>query len=554
MARPANARRVEAGSMTELRRLVFGDADRRVAEALPRAVAIRAQRDRQLAIALEPLIADTLHDVAVRHPEKLADALHPIVGTAVRKAVTAAFAALLQRVNQALEHTFSIRSLRWRLEAARTGRPFAEIVLLHSLVFRVEQVFLIHRRTGLLLAHAAADPSEERDPDQIAAMLNVIEKFVHDAFREGETLTRFEVGDLQGRSEIGAEAAVTAVVRGTPPEDLSRVLREALDRIQLEYRDALLGFRGDTAPFATADNVLAGCLLERRVERRRSLLFPIAAGVIALVLLAFVGRAILHARDANRRLHEYASALRDQPGVVVTEATRDGDHFVLVGLRDPLAPEPAAILAARGLDPARATFNLQPFYSLDHRLVEPRVIAALSPPTSVELSFDRGVVRVTGIASREWLLRARVAGGVLPGVTFVDTSRAREREAIDDLRTARQRIEQTVFRFALRSSELDVSDEPRIDQLARESVVILRNATAAGVSARFRIEGFADPVGSTKDNRTLSRARAETLTAALVARGVPLAVLDARGAGEVSDVDPAHARRTIVHVVVEGAP
>jgi OOP family OmpA-OmpF porin len=347
--------------MAELRRILVREDERRFADALPAAVALRTKSDRKLAIALEPILADTLHDVATRHPEKFADALQPIVGQAVAKAVAAAFASLLERVNQALEHTFSVRALRWRLEAARTGRPYAEIVLLHSLVYRVEQVFLIHRRTGHLLAHASAEPGDERDPDQIAAMLNVIEKFVHDAFRGGETLTRFEVGELQGRSEIGAEAAITAVVRGAPPEDLCRVLREALERIHLEYHDALLDFRGDTAPFASAEAIVAGCLKEQKVERRRSPVLPILAAVIAGALLALLGRGIAHRRSENRRLEEYASALREQPGVVVTDARRDGDAFVLTGLRDPFSPEPAAVLAARGLDPSRATLRLQPF-------------------------------------------------------------------------------------------------------------------------------------------------------------------------------------------------
>ena len=45
-----------------------------------------------------------------------------------------------------------MQGLKWRVESIRTGRPFAEIVLMHSLLYRVEQVFLIHRETGLVLS------------------------------------------------------------------------------------------------------------------------------------------------------------------------------------------------------------------------------------------------------------------------------------------------------------------------------------------------------------------------------------------------------------------
>ena len=63
---------------------------------------------------------------------------------------------MLESLNTTLEHSLSWRSLRWRLDARRTGKSFAEIVLLNTLVYRVEQVFLIHRPSGLLLQHLTA--------------------------------------------------------------------------------------------------------------------------------------------------------------------------------------------------------------------------------------------------------------------------------------------------------------------------------------------------------------------------------------------------------------
>jgi hypothetical protein len=56
---------------------------------------------------------------------------------------------MMQSFNQTIDHSLSFKGLAWRIEAWRTGRPFAEVVLLHTLRFRVEQLFLIHRDTGL---------------------------------------------------------------------------------------------------------------------------------------------------------------------------------------------------------------------------------------------------------------------------------------------------------------------------------------------------------------------------------------------------------------------
>jgi predicted ABC-class ATPase len=58
--------------------------------------------------------------------------------------------------NHSLDISISWQGVKWRLEAMRTGKPFGEVVLLHTLRYRVEQVFPIQRESGLLLLHVAA--------------------------------------------------------------------------------------------------------------------------------------------------------------------------------------------------------------------------------------------------------------------------------------------------------------------------------------------------------------------------------------------------------------
>src|SRR5271165_1270952 len=142
-------------SYAELRRLIVGADD--VGEVLPEAILRRAGRDPQLRQALQPLLEEGIRTSVRKRPEILADALFPIIGAAVRKAVAVALQDMVQTMNQLLEQSVSWRSLEWRIEAIRTGRPFAEIVLLRSLLYRVEQVFLIHKDSGLLLQQRVAE-------------------------------------------------------------------------------------------------------------------------------------------------------------------------------------------------------------------------------------------------------------------------------------------------------------------------------------------------------------------------------------------------------------
>ncbi len=58
------------------------------------------------------------------------------------------------------------------------------MVLKHTMHFRVEHIFLIHRKTGLLLAHSAAPEASAQDPQLVSSMLSAIQDFVRDSFSE----------------------------------------------------------------------------------------------------------------------------------------------------------------------------------------------------------------------------------------------------------------------------------------------------------------------------------------------------------------------------------
>ena len=120
---------------------------RSVASVLAEATAIRARQDDGITRALAPIINDGLQQSARENPQPLVDALYPIMGPAIRRSIAEALADMMQAFNRAVEQSVSPRALKWRLDAWRTGQPYAHVVLLHTLIYRVEQVFLIHRET-----------------------------------------------------------------------------------------------------------------------------------------------------------------------------------------------------------------------------------------------------------------------------------------------------------------------------------------------------------------------------------------------------------------------
>ena len=141
---------------------------REVGEVLPAALLEHAA-DPRFTRALTPTVERAITASVRNNPGPLADALFPVMGPAIRKAVAAALSSMVDGLNRTLEHSLSWRSLVWRIRALRTGKSFGEVMLLHTLVFRVEQVFLIDRTTGLLLQHVTEGPGGFATPTSFRA-------------------------------------------------------------------------------------------------------------------------------------------------------------------------------------------------------------------------------------------------------------------------------------------------------------------------------------------------------------------------------------------------
>lgn len=61
---------------------------------------------------------------------------------------------------------------------------------------------------------------------------------------------------------------LAAVVRGTPPSELSTLLRTQLEMLELRFGREMAAFRGDSGPLEKADELLEPCLIVARTDKR----------------------------------------------------------------------------------------------------------------------------------------------------------------------------------------------------------------------------------------------------------------------------------------------
>ena len=416
--------RPEQDGLRELRERL-DDKERRahdVAKVLPEAVKLSANRSDELNRALRPAVEGSIRESIEKRPQAFIDALHPIIGPVVRRSIAESLRTLLQSLNQTLEQSFSWQGLKWRFEAMRTGRSFAEVVMLRSLVYRVEQIFLIHRETSLSLLQVGTHAAATQDSDMVAGMLSAIQDFARDSFKAGKdaALEEFRVGELEVWIASGRFAYLAAAIRGNPPRELRTCLEETIESIHILRGAELANFKGDAAVFESLQPELESCLRAQYQPKKTSgtnhrAWFALATGAALLVAALIVGVG------SEMRWRDFVGRLDSAPGIAVTQA--DYHWFTrshVAGLRDPAIADPAALARAAGVNPERLRFEWKDYLALDDPSVLRRFERRFGKPAGADLTLANGILTVSGQVPYEWLSRIREEGKQSPGITSIN--------------------------------------------------------------------------------------------------------------------------------------
>lgn len=549
-------------------RTVLLDREQQAIGALQADVAALQQRDAQLASrlpealqlahgdgsgalqgALAPVVAEALDTAIHADSSRIVDALFPIIGPTIRKSIAEALRAFVTDLNRALEHSFTPRGLGWRIESWRTGVPFAQVVMKHTMRYRIDHLFLMSRESGLLLYRQSAPDLPDLDADAVAGMLTAIGDFVRDSVgaesHQDTGLASATVGEHLVQVHEGPQAVLACFIRGAPPDELSDRLKSIVEQL---HEQRQLSDAPDAFDWSNAAAPRVQPLFELRdiapanASRSRAPVYALATAlVLALAFIAWQGWQ--HRRDSAR----IAQAIAATPGWELLSIARD-DGFVVRALRDPSALDESGLRQRIGLPAEALRFQLKPYLSLAPELVAARARNLTAAPETVTFDYrDDGSLVVGGRATVVWqrALRERIA--MLAGVVRVDDhalaldpdpAKVAALDAkIATLQTSAIALKPGLIRIDAADPEVAgfVALVHEIDALAHEVKRPLR----------FHVKGWHDASGSDTTNRALARDRAAELRQLLIASGMSAESLS------IDDSLPAQAERPSVDVRVE---
>lgn len=497
----------------------------------------RGDGRRRLSQALVQPLTDALGRAAQEQRQGVVDALFPVIGPAIRKAIAEALRDFTEGFNRALESSFTLRGLRWRLESWRTGIPYVQVVLRHNLSFRLDHLFLIDRSSGLVLARESAPELRDLDADAIAGMLTAIGDFVQDSVGGGSdegggTLDSASVGEHLVWVEQGPRANFAAFLRGVPPAALRLTLRQRLEQVHAWLDDPL----SDPSAGPAAGSAMAGPLLKETLDLQQLELDAAASAAQAqpsssrrwpLLLALLVLAALLAAwcwRDWQwqQRMDTVAQRLAAWPGLHLDELARRDGAVVLRGLVDADADPPQAVVATLLPPGTEIRSELRGYVSADDAIVRRRALRQLQPPDSVQLTVRQGELQLRGSAAAGWVDKAVPRMPWIAGVARVDVSGLnRTVDAQAALRAEWDRLyAQLPEQRAGFVRELELADTAAVDALVADARRLQELGRQLQQPVLFTCFGHTDEPGTAQTNHRLREKRANWLCDRLAAGGV----------------------------------
>lgn len=510
-----------------------------IAEVLPESVRAANQSGR-LAPALDGAVANTLKDLVRRDPEMLGEALFPVIGPAIRRAIAEAMKSLVQGLNTAMEQKLSARGMRWRLESWRTGVPFREVVLKHTLEYRVRQVFLIDRRSGLLMAHAGDEDALAVDEDAVSAMLIAIQDFVRDSIGddESEGLSSAELDDETLWVVTGPRAQLAAVIDGFPPRELRTYLSERVENVHGAFDHWLVAFPDGGDVPGGLPLVLDECLRSATKPGEQPGSPAKAVVVLALAAIAVAALAGWWWREDQQRrdvLDTVAERIEAAPGRVLIGRAKSDDRTIFYGLADPLADDEAGLLAGLEFDEVPPAFRWEPYRSEENAIALRRVRSKLDPPDDVTITAQGDRITVAGVADEEWFERAQAYARVYDGGWRLDLD-ALKRAAPPPAPAPRPgptleqliaQVERGRVTFA-RDVEVTEAGARAVVEVAEALTKVQASAAEQGATLAITVVGQTDTVGPDQVNANLRAARAQWLADELRRAGALRGPFDVR--------------------------
>lgn len=518
----------------------------------------------EMAEVLSPIMSEAIKNQVEYAKDEVVNALYPVIGKTIRKSIAEAMRNLARTVNEKVERALSLRLLVKRIKARVSGVSPEDLILKESMPFEIQEIFLIHKDTGIMLLHASSQSSHSQaDKELISGMLTAIQDFAGTVFsgEEARDLHEIQYEDRQIRLEVGQHAYLAFVSSGLPPDDFSEEIADLGSEIHRKFLPALRDFAGNVDVFQSAYPMLVRFLHKHQtalvqdsgigVVQKRSRKGLVFLLVLPLILLGvYFGVFVIPKKITEKKILADLEPLTKEHTVFADAQVQfrvDGSLVTMSGTVD----------RRNQKDDIEALVSSRPRVKQVENMIE--VMPWPSDPEDLHKEVQK-------ILSEDSLDLSQVkfvfADGRLymEGVALTDQERSQIRKAVAEctslpvivdnieLASTEQRILQEIEGMVLYFS----SGQSSLDSQGLDEVRRLLQRLSEVSFERLYVIGHADDIGTDAVNMQLSRRRAEWIRSYLIQNGIQAEKLTviARGSEQPVGLDQTNEARALNRRVV----
>jgi len=502
-----------------------------IADLISEAITTRGNKDDSLSHALAPII-DSAFDRSIRNdPHKISDVFFPIIGPAIRKSVSAALFDMVQSLNKLLEQSLSLKNLGWRFKAWRAGQNYAEYVLLKTLEYRVEQVFLIHRETGILIDSVVAPEVVTQDPDLVSSMLTAINDFVSDSFdSDNQSLEWLKFGELTLQIRVGPKAIMAIAVRGSGDKSVTEILDDTLEKIHDSYYSMLAEFDGDKERWQFITPIIEACLVSKtHDEETKKKKNPWLALSVITIGLAYFGYYLYQDHLIQLQEDNVIRLVNEPNGYFYISHERKDEKLKLTLIRDQSLTSFTGQLENIKLENLTVELNEIPLPLNKGDQMLPYIHSLTKSPSTLTLEAKNGVLILSGKASESQIDLISNNTMVKQEFKDIDSSSVEMTETNSQREIKQQKFQKlynelngTSFLFKQSLDILNDEEQIKLSEIIKGLKDLYKNAKELNQAIeQLILIGSSDKSGSRANNEKLSLQRAKALKEIFLANGLP---------------------------------
>ncbi len=221
-----------------------------ISDNLPQAIELQNLNNTpHLPNSLAPLIGKGLQAQINDEKDKIVDALYPVIGSTISKYMAESMKELVHKINTKIEEALSFKKYFKRLRGKAFGNTNSELINEDSINADPQSIYLIHKKTGVVILDSHKDGSENSQKHMVGGMFSAITSFVNDWIeKEGENkaVDSIEYGDSKVIFEASGSLIIAVVVNFGDTHTLRSHLRTQLADLHLSEHNFIENFKGDT--------------------------------------------------------------------------------------------------------------------------------------------------------------------------------------------------------------------------------------------------------------------------------------------------------------------